>query len=99
MPYFIIKSNFKWSGIIDIVPIVMFRDTYCWGMERSDQLTNYCYQIVPLNKGHKKYCGLWPTLLLPAWLTFGKLSCKFENIGGRDAPRPPLAHLCVSIVQ
>jgi len=28
--------------------------------------------------------------LLGAWLTFDQLSCKFENIGGRDASHAPI---------
>ena len=75
------------SGIVEKkeenVRAVMCRDT-CWG--RSDQLTNYCYHVVTKRKGHRKYCGQ-PSCRLANF--FDQLSCKFENIGGRDAPHAP----------
>ena len=51
-----------------------------------DELTNYQY----LNK--EKVTENTVVTSLAAWLPFDQLSCKFENIGERDAPTPPNRH-------
>ena len=48
-----------------------------------DQLTDYCH-----SKKHK-ITEITVANSLAAWLPFDQLFCKFENIGGRDAPYAP----------
>ena len=44
-------------------------------------------QLLLLKKGHRKYCGQI-SYSLAAWLTFDRLSCESENIGGALRPHP-----------
>ena len=58
------------------------------GGGRFDQLTNYLTKLL-LKKKEVKVTENTVDNPLAAWLPFlDQLSCKFENIGGRNAPTP-----------
>ena len=61
----------------------MCRDTSSWG---GGDFTSWPAIVTKT----KKVPGNTVAKSLQVWLLFDQLSCKFENVGGCDAPGPPV---------